>query len=551
MNSRERAGLTRRAVLAGVTGAGAASLIEPAAGLADALGGSRAVYSRWLGTLAVQSPPLYTTRRFGLVGVEWRAPRSVRIELRARANGRAWGGWVMASALGHDADGPARSQSQFGEGIWTGPADYVQLRASRPVHGVRLHFVVAREGGQALAAQAPALARPILDAGPGQPPIIAREAWAQGQASPKYAADYGAIKLAFVHHTETPNGYSAEDVPSILRSIFDYHVYTRGFEDIAYNFLIDAYGRIWEGRAGGIDEPVVGAQAGGYNTESTGVALIGSFMDALPSPAAISALEHWLAWKLSLHGIPTSGEVTVVVDPADYFYTPFGPGAHVSLPRIAGHRQGDSTDCPGDAFFARLPAIRRVAQALAGKPAHLTLVAPSAPVPAGTPVALSGRLTELLSNAPLASESIELQQLTVAGETTEAQLRTSADGSWSTSLSLSHNALMRALHRPAPAVVSRLAAINVAPVVALTVDSQSPLRVSGTVSPPTRHVTINVYRRGNGHRMLVASKKVAVTTGRFRAKIPLHRHGRYLVRASVAATSRNAVGVAPPVVVTV
>lgn len=551
MSSRERAGLTRRAVLAGAAGAGAASLIEPAAGLADALGGPRAVYSRWLGTLAGQSPPLYISRRFGLVGVEWRAPRSVRIELRARATGRAWGSWVTASSLGHDPDGPARSPRQFGEGIWTGPADYVQLRASRPVDGVRLHFVVARGRGQALAAQAPALAHPILDAGPGQPPIIARKGWAQGQASPKGAAEYGAIKLAFVHHTQTPNGYAAEDVPSILLSIFDYHVYTRGFADIAYNFLIDVYGRIWEGRAGGIDEPVVGAQAGGYNAESTGVAVIGSFFDVVPPRAAISALERWLAWKLSLHGIPTSGEVTVVVDPADYFYTPFGPGAHVSLPRIAGHRQGDSTDCPGNAFFARLASIRPVAQALAGKPAHLTLAAPSKPVPAGTAVALSGRLTELLSGAPLAGEPIELQRLTAAGETTEAQLRTGADGSWRISLSLSYNALVRALHRPAPAVVSGVAAINVAPVVTLTVDSQSPLRVSGTVSPPTRHVTIDVYRLGHGHRRLLASKNVAATAGRFSTGITVRRHGRYLVRALVAETPRNAAGAAPAVEVTV
>lgn len=91
---------------------------------------------------------------------------------------------------------------------------------------------------------------------------------------------------------------------------------------------------------------------------ATGVAVLGTFIDIVPPPAAIRALERLLAWKLSLHGVPAVGHVTVEVDPADAFYTPFKPGAHVSLPRVAGHRQGDSTDCPGDAFFARLPSIR-------------------------------------------------------------------------------------------------------------------------------------------------------------------------------------------------
>jgi hypothetical protein len=118
-------------------------------------------------------------------------------------------------------------------------------------------------------------------------------------------------------------------------------------------------------RAGGIDEAVIGAQAGGYNLESTGVAVLGTFSDVVAPPAAIAALERLLAWKLLLHGLPTLGNVTVEVDPAAAFYTPFRPGAQVSLPRIAGHRDGDLTDCPGNAFYARLPAIRRRAAALA------------------------------------------------------------------------------------------------------------------------------------------------------------------------------------------
>ena len=91
------------------------------------------------------------------------------------------------------------------------------------------------------------------------------------------APEYGAVRMAFVHHTENPNGYAAGEVPAMLRAIYAFHRYVHGWNDIGYNFAIDLYGRIFEARAGGIDEPVVGAQAGGYNLASTGVAVLGTF----------------------------------------------------------------------------------------------------------------------------------------------------------------------------------------------------------------------------------------------------------------------------------
>ena len=211
----------------------------------------------------------------------------------------------------------------------------------------------------------------MLDAGPGQPPIIARSAWAHG-AGPAAPPAFGTIKLAFVHHTDNANGYSAGEVSAMLLAIYDFHRYVRGWDDIGYNFVIDAFGRIWEARAGGIDQAVIGAQAGGYNAVSTGVAVLGTFTDVSPSQAAIDALEHLLAWKLSLHGVPARGDVTVEVDPAAAFYTPFAPGAHVSLPRVAGHRDGDTTDCPGNVLYGQLPGIRPVIERLAGSPAALS-----------------------------------------------------------------------------------------------------------------------------------------------------------------------------------
>jgi hypothetical protein len=544
-------GITRRTLLGGAAAAGAVSLIAPATGLAAGTARRRQVWAHWIGALSGQSPPILAPGLFQLAGVEWDGPATARIELRSETPDGRWGRWAAVSVLGHDGDGRAARAPLFGEPVWTGPARRVQLRSDRLVDGLRVNFVSAASSSGASIAAAPPLAQPVLDAGPGQPPIIARNAWAGARARPVHHANYGTVKLAFVHHTVTPNGYRRWQVPEILRSIYDYHVYVRGFWDIAYNFVIDAYGRIWEARAGGIDMAVVGAHAGAYNTESTGVAMVGDFMDVIPRPAAIRALQHLLAWKLSLHGIPAHGRVTVVVDPADAFYTPFRPGALVSLPRVAGHRDGDLTDCPGNVFYHHLPAIRPHVVALAGTPASLSLAGPSAAVPAGSTVTISGQLM-LLSGVPLAGAPIELQQPGVNGgpAVTFATTITAADGSWSASLTSESNLFVRALYRPYPAAVADWAELPFAPILTLQLDSASPLIVSGTVSPPNR-VTVDLYPSTRTTGKPLARRKVKVSQGQFTAQLPVPGPGSYLVVARSAGDARNAPGASSPLTVTV
>ena len=285
---------------------------------------------------------------------------------------------------GHGPDRPASGALRFGEPVWFGPADLVQVRSAVAVRGLRLHFVAASAVGADLRSAAAfpfsarrvaahELAQPVLDAGPGQPPIIARTAWAGTGARPAGGPYYGSVQLAFVHHSENPNGYGPAEVPAMILAIFAYHRHTRGWSDIGYNFIVDAFGRIWEARAGGIDEPVIGAQAGGYNAVSTGIAVLGSFSFQAPSAASLNALERLLAWKLSLHGVPATGRVQVRADASAPLFSRYAAGQQVTLPRIAGHRDGDMTACPGEQLYARLPAVRRRAQSLAGDPAALTL----------------------------------------------------------------------------------------------------------------------------------------------------------------------------------
>jgi N-acetylmuramoyl-L-alanine amidase len=504
------------------------------------------------GALLWPSAAQARVRPFAMVGVSWRSPARVRIELRVRSGDGGWSPWGLASAGGHGGDGRS---GLFGEPMWVGRADQIQLRGASGVDGVRVHTVPVdgpsvRPSATALpprpsvrppvTAVALPLAQPSLPAGPGQPPIIARSAWAGGRARPRAGPFYGSVQLAFVHHTDNPNGYARADVPAMLLAMFDYHRYVRGYYDIAYNFIIDAFGQIWEGRAGGIDEPVLGAHAGGFNGVSTGVAVLGTFMDSVPPPAALDALQQLLAWKLSLHGAPARGEVTVEVNPAEAYYTPFRPGQRVLLPRIAGHRDGDLTDCPGDAFYHRLPALRPRVAALAGPLSQLTISPVTAVVGSGATVTLGGRL--LTGGAGVGNAPIAVQA--VAGRRTLARVTTDASGRWSASVVTERNLLVRALHALAPAVVSEVVEIGVAPVLTLTLASSFPPRVTGTVTPAKAKVTIDVYRDVL-RRTRISSTTVRVHRGRFSFR-PKIGAGVYTVIARTAADARTVAGASAP-----
>jgi hypothetical protein len=274
-----------------------------------------------------------------------------------------------------------------------------------------------------------------LQAGPGQPPIVARSAWARGGAPPAVPPEYGRVQLAFVHHTENADGYSAAAVPEMLRSIYQFHRFGRGWHDIGYNFAIDRFGRIWEARAGGIDEPVIGAQAGGYNAYSTGIAILGSYGAQRISAAALAALERLLAWKLSLHGAPCEGRVTVRVTARGAVYSRFPAGARVSLPRVAGHRDADSTDCPGDALYGQLTGTRHGAARLAGfSPCRLTLQTLIGT--GGLPSGVIGSLRRL-DGTPVSGAVVAIQRRLVShrgqrvSERTLTQVATDAGGGFS------------------------------------------------------------------------------------------------------------------------
>jgi hypothetical protein len=550
----------RTALAAGAAGAGA--LLVPAAARAR---DRRPVFTAGVGDLAGISAVIAPGERFVLAGVQWAAPVATQIEMRARRRDGRWSPWAQASVRGHEPDRPGSTSAQYGEPLWFGPADEVQLRSATAVSGVRLHFVAAdAPNGPAIVGAAThpyitdapyQLVDVNLPAGPGQPPIIARSAWAGQRHPPASGPYYGAINLAFVHHTENPNGYSPGQVPAMLVAIYDYHRFTRGYFDIAYNFIIDAWGRIWEARAGGVDEPVVGAHAGGYNSVSTGIAILGTFSFAQPPAAAVAALQKLLAWKLALHGVPSLGKVRVEVNPSDAFYTPFAPGQRVLLPRIAGHRDGDMTSCPGDELYRRLPVVRTKVSGQAGPLYALELAASQTTIASGAAVTITGSYAQTLPQpaAPQAGAPLQIQSLGGDGVlTTLATVTTDPNGAFATTLPFARSAVLRALHGSSPASVSNLVVIGVTPALTLALASASPVRVSGTIAP-AKPVTLSVYRLVRGRRKLVSSKRLKAAGGTFTAQVSLGRkpRGTYVIVARVAADAVSLGAVTPAVRVTV
>jgi hypothetical protein len=195
--------------------------------------------------------------------------------------------------------------------------------------------------------------------------MVTRSGWHADESlrhgAPLYA---GAVKVVFVHHTAGTNDYACSDSPGIVRSIYAYHASVLGWNDIGYNFLVDKCGTVFEGRYGGTDRPVIGAHTYGFNTDSTGVAIIGTYTATGASQAALASLAQLAAWKLAISGINPSATSTLVEGASDSHG--FVGGATHTFAAVSGHRDGYATECPGAALYAQLPVVRALATMDAG-----------------------------------------------------------------------------------------------------------------------------------------------------------------------------------------
>src|SRR3954453_11257235 len=253
-------------------------------------------------------------RRFDLIGLRWARGGPLDAQVRARRRGGGWTPWLTLHASGVHAPDGARAPAGT-EPAYTGAADVFQLRLRGSAHGLKARFVRAQPTARAarhltgrLRRRRPPRARRSQSS---QPAIISRTEWGGDSVPPRAAPEYGEVQAAFVHHTVNTNAYRPEDSAGIVLGIARYHRDSNGWDDLGCNFLVDQYGQVFEGRAGGIDQPVIGAQAQGYNSHSTGIAILGTFSAVPASAAALEAVARVIGWKLSVHGVPVEGQIVL------------------------------------------------------------------------------------------------------------------------------------------------------------------------------------------------------------------------------------------------
>ena len=305
--------------------------------------------ARWI------TPPVSAPHRFDLVGV---AGELRELEIRVRDDGGSWTEWVT------QVDATP---------IWVDGADEVQVRAPFRPRGT-LHFVnVSGEDRGTVAdllndaragvnsAFVAVANRFVAEAEAPKPKLVTRGKWGanddRGGCRPRGPAEYGTVRSAVIHHTVNANDYSKSEAAGIVLGICRFHVNGNGWNDIGYQALVDRFGRVYKGRAGGMPAAVVGAQAQGFNDQTTAIASIGTNSSVKLSRKARVATGKYVAWKLGVHGIDPASTTQLVSGGGSLNRHP--KNAVITVPRVIGHRDLGLTECPGDRLYAQVRSIRK------------------------------------------------------------------------------------------------------------------------------------------------------------------------------------------------
>ena len=334
---------------------------RPEAGVADPAATARA---------AAIAAPQDVTHGVSVVGVTWTRGSEVsatdQFQIRT-LTGAVWSPWETLdrdSSHRPDDTGADRAEGQQAEEgtqpyVVTGATKFeVRALASDGTAPTGAHVQVIDPGTSTADSAVGAPQGGSAVAAAGMPTIYTRAQWGADESLRRGSPSYGQTQVAYVHHTDSANNYTAADVPAIIRGIYAYHVQSNGWDDIGYNFLVDRFGRIWEGRYGGMDKAVIGAHTLNYNSWSFGVSAIGNFVSTAPSQGMVDAIKRVIAWKFSLAGVPATGTVFA----RDKWFN-----------RISGHRDAFQTTCPGQYLYDKLPEIRSGVAALMGRLPAATL----------------------------------------------------------------------------------------------------------------------------------------------------------------------------------
>ncbi|HKY15592.1 MAG TPA: N-acetylmuramoyl-L-alanine amidase [Microthrixaceae bacterium] len=287
---------------------------------------------------------------FTTIGVRFTEVPAEPVFARVRDVAGDWGDWRELPVSADEGPDPGSSErrdatAQHGDAVssepmWVRDADGFEINAPSAATADAKVVLVREVHRRAVVESTPL-------AGAYAPPPFGVHSRGEWGARPAASVSLGStVRLAVVHHSVTSNAYSSADVPGQIRAVQNFHMDGNGWSDIGYNFVVDKFGGIWEGRQGGIAEPVIGAHSAGFNTNSVGVMVLGDYTSATITPAAREAVAQIIGWKLFLHNNDPLGRVDIVSGGS----TSIPAGVTVNLPRVVGHRDVGSTACPGSIY---------------------------------------------------------------------------------------------------------------------------------------------------------------------------------------------------------
>jgi len=301
-----------------------------------------------LGDRVVGSDP--SAEEFTMIGVRFDRPPTEPVLVRVREDDGSWSEWEELEQSvddGPDATSPEATDVIATEPLWVGSSSGYEVSVAAGDEAVAdialVHERVERTVSESVS---------LAEASAAPFPVRSRSAW-NTRGNPTLSAA-GQVQLAVVHHTATSNNYSSAQVPAIIRSMQAYHMDHLGWSDIGYNFVVDRFGVIWEARSGSIGRGVIGAHAGGFNTGSVGVSIIGNYVGVSPSAPSIESASRVVGWKLATSGVDPRGSGPVTSRGSSTI--PSGQTVH--LPRVVGHRDVGATSCPGS-IYGRMGSIRQ------------------------------------------------------------------------------------------------------------------------------------------------------------------------------------------------
>lgn len=311
--------------------------------------------------LAQRADPAYyisfaTEFPFQAVAPSWSGegdPNAI-VEILWSPDGVTWSEPLWIGRAGHNGP-PDRDGRHIGQLTATPGGTFLQYRTYdgsgnlAVLPGFEIDYIDASAGTSLEQVASPATT-PVLS----PPPIVSRVGWGADEAlrfnkngREIFPVNYQPVEHVIIHHADTAN---FNDPVLEMRSIYYFHAITRGWGDIAYNYLIDFMGNVYEGRVGG--EMAIGCHAEGYNAGSCGICLMGRFFENDYTPEmhnAVVWISSWAARDL---------------DPEAF--TPFHDIP--SLATICGHRDVNNTTCPGEEIYWQIETVRgEVSRVLGGR----------------------------------------------------------------------------------------------------------------------------------------------------------------------------------------